>query len=147
MIRKILILLLLAIAVMGYNNRNVIGTDYWSATDTNQVDSVWFAPDRSFNPQVLMNWFDVNGTIADDADTFIFILDGWLTDTILSYMAFNIFTDTVAVSSDTLIGYDTIPDWYIQMCDTFLLRRVTGADTMGFEPDSVNITTYNNRIR
>jgi len=147
MIRKILILLIFTIAVMGYNNRNVIGTNYWSATDTNQVDSVWFTLDRSFNPHILMHLVDVNGTIAEDADSFIFILDGWLMDSSLSYEKFNILTDTQVVAADTLLGYDTIPDWNVQMCDKFLLRRVSGADTMGFESDSINITTYNNRIR
>jgi hypothetical protein len=147
MIKKILILLLITITILGYNNRNVIGTNYWSATDTNQVDSVWFSLDKSFNPQILMNLFDVNGTIADDPDSFVFILDAWLIDSSKSYQKFNLFTDTILISADTLIGYDTIPDWYVQMCNKYLLRRMSLTDTMGFESDSINITTYNNRIR
>jgi len=157
MIRKTLILLFIAIALFGYNNRCIIGTNPWSATDTNQVDSTGLTLDRSFETQILMYMFDIHDTIPgypdtfdfalEDADTFVFTLEGWLTDTVMTYTKFTIIADTVTVPYDTLIGYDSIPNWYIQMCDTFLFLQQTLNDTLGFEADTILVTPYLNRIR
>jgi hypothetical protein len=155
--KKILILLLITIALFGYNNRMIVGGSAWSATDTNQIDSVGLKLDRSFGTQILMYMFDVHDTIPstpdtfgfalEDPDSFVFTLEAWLTDTIMTYTKFTIFADTITIPADTLVGYDTIPDWYVQMCDTFLFLQQTLNDTLGFEGDTTLVTPYLNRIR
>jgi hypothetical protein len=157
MIKKILIILLIAVTLMGYNNRMIVGGSAWAATDTNQTDTTGLKLDRSFETQILMYMFDVRDTIPstpdtfgfalEDPDSFVFTLEGWITDTLLTYTKYTIIADTVTIPADTFIGFDTIPNWYIQMCDTFLFLQQTLDDTLGFEGDTTLVTPYLNRIR
>jgi len=155
--KKILILLLVTITLFGYNNRCIIGTNPWSATDTNEIDSIIFTLDKSFDPQVFMFLFDIHDTIPsmpdtydfelEDPDSFVFTLEGWVFGTATTYTKYTIFTDTCVIPADTFIFGDTILDWYVQMCDTFLLLQQTLNDTLGFEGDTTLVTPYLNRIR